>query len=722
MAQTLAKAAGGELCDLIPELAGAVPPSAAPQNAEGARYRVLRGIGGRARRRARQTATGCSWSSTTRTGATRGRSRPCARCWTRRSAQRLSLLVTARDRELGRRHPVTQALNELRRTRELTELKLDGLDAGGISALLAARLGRTVAPRDRGSAGGAYGREPVLHRRARARSGGSRTRCATTRRWTVLRSPRRSPASWRNASSACIPTPRRCSWPPRRSAPGPSVALAGAAAGLDGAELTSAVSEAVAQRLIDEEPALEPTVVFPHALVREALLGLRTDAERARLHHAIAEQLAERPATEPGELARHRELAAPVTGPGPAVAAHRLAADAAARAGAHDEAADHLDAALRLAGPHDPERAPTLVALGDQRLLAADLRRGRVAYRAAAAVARATGDVMTLARAALGDAGGVIGFVVEMPQEDPDGPRAASRGTRRARRSRPGPGPRALSLRRAWALDVHRRRAASCWRWRRRPAARLARGTEEAQYLAKAVECVSLAVRSEAPLVNPGRAWDIARTGSRARRAQRPRRPAAAGAADGLVRGLRPGGPGRVDALLARMDDVVARLDAPRYQSEVDFLRGWPAHGSRRVGRGRALFRRAGGALRDVRSELQVGAETGHHLHRLDADRGGGAHARGAQRGRGGHRDRRLLRPPASGCKRSAAITGGARAELRALAGRRLRLAPAPRRPSGAQLVLCAWAAEVCSDHDAGARCGRRSNACGERSSASTHS
>ena len=57
------------------------------------------------------------------------------------------LLVTAREREMGRGHPVSRVLSALRRTRDLSELRLSGLDAGGLAALVAARVGRAIPPR-----------------------------------------------------------------------------------------------------------------------------------------------------------------------------------------------------------------------------------------------------------------------------------------------------------------------------------------------------------------------------------------------------------------------------------------------------------------------------------------------------------------------------------------------------------------------------------------------
>src|ERR1700709_152309 len=65
------------------------------------------------------------------------------------SAQ-LVLVVTARDRELGRGHPVSRVLSDLRRTDDLSELRLTGLDASGLAALVGARMDRAITPAARG--------------------------------------------------------------------------------------------------------------------------------------------------------------------------------------------------------------------------------------------------------------------------------------------------------------------------------------------------------------------------------------------------------------------------------------------------------------------------------------------------------------------------------------------------------------------------------------------
>lgn len=600
----LARAAGGDLCALVPELATAGPADGASFGAvEGVRYRVLRGIGDALAaaltggQRLLLVLDDAHWCD-------QGSAQALTSLLDSPLAAQLSLLVTARDRELGRRHSLTRALNELRRTPQLTELKLEGLDANGVSALLAARLGRAVTPRVVARLLARTGGNPFfsaelahdLEDRGALRDDGALDAAPVPGAIAGLveeRLERLSEETERFLVAVAAIGPR---------AP---ISVAGAVASLSGAALDAAVAEAVSERLVDEEPAVESRVAFPHALVREALLGLRTEADRARLHHAIAEQLAQRPATVSGELARHRELAAPITGPAPAIAAHRLAANAAARAGAHDRAADHLDAALRLAGPRHTGRAELLLGIGDQRLLGADLRRARVAYREAAAEARTAGDVLTLARAALGDAGGDIGFLLEMPQEDTVGP-----GLLREALDKLGDRDPVLalglSLRRVYALGFSEEAielAALA-----RDAHRLApvAGTEEATAIALIVDAAHHAFRTDAPLDAYRRLGDAVE--------QCLEHAGRCGRDDLLLRALgyavavayqRADIP-RLEERLARAEEIVARLDAPRYSWEPDFLRACRHFDRGEFGDAERLFRRAGGALRDVRGELQI--------------------------------------------------------------------------------------------------------------------
>jgi hypothetical protein len=163
----LAAAAGGDLCALVPELAAVAGPVTPDAAVEGAQYRVLRGIG-----EVLAAALGedgrllivlddAHWCDV---GSVQG----LKAVLDSPAADRLSLIVTARDRELGRRHPVTQALNEF-----ASHTRADGVKARwigcerGLGAALRA-FGALGRPAGGGEVVGADGWESVLQRRAGA--------------------------------------------------------------------------------------------------------------------------------------------------------------------------------------------------------------------------------------------------------------------------------------------------------------------------------------------------------------------------------------------------------------------------------------------------------------------------------------------------------------------------------------------------------------------------
>ncbi len=416
----LAAAAGAELAALVPELAEHAPARAAGAStdtlvAEGARYRLLRGVGAALAHAAAERpvcivlddAHWCDPAST----------QVLSEILERAPFARLALVVTARDRDLGRGHQVSRALTELKRTRELRELRLDGLDASGLAALVSARVGRAITPR--------LAARLLTRTKGNPFFAGELVRDLDDR--DALNDDMLDSAPVPDAVAGLVDerlarlddATERFLVAAAAIGPTAPVALAATAAGLTAADATAAVAQAVAERLVDEAPAIEPAVTFPHALVREAFAAMPGAAAAARLHHAIAEALAGDARAEPAELARHRALAAPITGPEPAIAAHRAAASAAADDHDHEAAATHLDQALALMPAGDPDRGLLLLALGDERILAVDLRRARAAYAAAADAARARGDARLLGHAALGFAGGEVGFNWEIPADDP---------------------------------------------------------------------------------------------------------------------------------------------------------------------------------------------------------------------------------------------------------------------------------------------------------------
>jgi eukaryotic-like serine/threonine-protein kinase len=419
---TLARAAGPELSALVPELdQGAQPDERANAGqmiaAEGARYRLLRGIG---------AALGCAagdgplyvvlddaqWCDPASAQA-------LGHLLDSPPVAELALVVTAREGEMGRGHPVSKVLADLRRTADLTELRLTGLDATGMASLVNARVGRAITPAlatrllDRTSGNPFFAGELVrdLDGRGALRDGEALDATPVPDAVTGLVEERLAhldPATERLLTAVAAIGP---------SAP---VALAAKAAGLDHEVAERAAHDALSERLVEDVATAEPTIAFTHALVREALIAETGDAARARSHLAIARALEEDPAAEPAELARHYGLSVELAGAEPALAAYRAAAASAAEGHDHERAAAHLRRALSLLPEGDlAATASTLLELGEQELLSADMVSARDSFRGAVEAARATGDSATLARAALGFAGGDIGFGWESGADDP---------------------------------------------------------------------------------------------------------------------------------------------------------------------------------------------------------------------------------------------------------------------------------------------------------------
>ncbi len=169
-----------------------------------------------------------------------------------------------------------------------------------------------------------------------------------------------------------------------------------------GEELLGPLEDALRASLVREDPESVDRFTFAHALVRETLYDVPAQARRARLHLRAGHAL-EAAGAPPGELAHHFFAAREVGGAEAAVTHSAAAARHAVGAHAYEEAAWHLQQALR-AGPDDVQRAELLLALGDVRWQASEP--GAVAaFDEAAALARAAGAPDVLARAVLGAGG-----------------------------------------------------------------------------------------------------------------------------------------------------------------------------------------------------------------------------------------------------------------------------------------------------------------------------
>ncbi len=605
----LTEAAGAELAALVPELgASAAPVDGAGDGlaaAEGARYRLLRGIGAALAHGAADAPLfvvldDAHWCDPASAEALR-------HLLQSPSIGELVLVVTAREGELGRGHPVSRVLADLRRTRDLIELCLRGLDAHGLAALVSERVGRAITPR--------------LASQLHARTAGNPFFAAELARDLDERGALRDDEALGTApapdavadlveerlSRLDVPTERLLV---AAAAIGPSapVALAARAAQLGEDDAERAVEAALSERLVHEVVAARPTIAFPHALVREALRARTSGADRARLHLAVLDALEGDRDAEPAELARHADLAAGLTGPAPAVAAHRRAAAAAAGRHDHEQAAAHLQRALGLvAGDDLAARAPLMLELGEQQLLAGNLMRARHAFRAACASARTIGDPVTFARAALGFAGGYIGFGWEAGLDDETTVLLLQEGLDAL-----GEHEALLSLRMTLRL-LNAVMFSADHAWVQRLVARAqALGAQladdEALVLTRLTEVTGLFIRSRDPL-DMAPMLDLVLT---------LREPAERCGRDELLFRVAMWEPlvhyycGRLaecDAAIDRAAEIAARLGSPRFTWEVELSRGWRLLDRGERERGEASLRSAGAKVRLLRPDIHITVE-----------------------------------------------------------------------------------------------------------------
>lgn len=254
----------------------------------------------------------------------------------RRRTDRVRLVVSFRSDDLDRRHPLRPLLAEWVRLPGVRRLDLSPLPDHDVDALLRTRAVSALAAHDvdeivRRAAGNAFYAEELL---AAGRVDGavpeSLADLVLVRLDELDESARRVVRTLACAGS-----------------PVPDVLLA-AVAGLEPDELEPALRRAIDHRVVARAGE---TYVLRHALLAEAVRDDLLPAERRRIHAAYLAALDD---DDRAGVAAERALHAAGAGDAPAAfAAHLLAADDAIRVAGHDEAAQHLEQALRLA-----ERAP----------------------------------------------------------------------------------------------------------------------------------------------------------------------------------------------------------------------------------------------------------------------------------------------------------------------------------------------------------------------------
>jgi tetratricopeptide (TPR) repeat protein len=168
----------------------------------------------------------------------------------------------------------------------------------------------------------------------------------------------------------------------------------------------AALEEALAAGLLLESGDDPGRYSFSHALIREALYEGMSAPRRARIHRRVGEALEAAGETSAGALSHHFTRGASREDPEKAIAYARAAAEQAAAAFGHEEAAEHyaraLDVATRFAPEDERRRCELLLLVGESWVKAGERPLAWAAFREAGELAERLGDGAGLARAALG--------------------------------------------------------------------------------------------------------------------------------------------------------------------------------------------------------------------------------------------------------------------------------------------------------------------------------
>jgi tetratricopeptide (TPR) repeat protein len=320
---------------------------------------------------------------------------------TRPQRSSLLLLVSARDTELARRHPLTVAIAEIRRDRPVLRIALHGLDDAGVATVVETLTGerpdRAVAHalRERTAGNPFFVRELAQHA---AEPGEAASLPEGVLDVVMARVAGLAESTQRLLELAAV------------AGSEVDAELLRAGSGEHEELVVDAVDEVLHAGLLRELPDGD-RLAFVHALVRDALTGDLSAVRRAHLHRCVADALAERVDRAPerwlAPLAHHA-LAAASDDPEPALAYALDAARQAVARLAWEDAIDLLaraEALARKANAPAERLAEVLVALGDARLRAGEGDAGRTAFEEAARLARAASRDELFAQAALGAAG-----------------------------------------------------------------------------------------------------------------------------------------------------------------------------------------------------------------------------------------------------------------------------------------------------------------------------
>ena len=340
---------------------------------------------------------------------------------------RLLVVVTYRDTDIGRAHPLTDFLADLRRAGGVERFSIGGLGRAGVGAFIEAAAGHDLADED----GVAFVRavweetegnpffvaEVIRHLSETGRIERRDRRWVTTvpveelgipegvRDVVGRRLSRLSEAANRALAVAAVVGLEF------------EAALVRAAGDVDEDVLLGALDEAVSARLVSEVSAPVPRYRFGHALVRATLYDELTAARRGVLHRKAAEAIEVVHAGALDDylpaLAHHwAQAASPVAEAAKAIEYARRAGDRALAQLAYDEAVVYFRSALEMLGlsgesADEASRLQLLISLGES-----ERRAGEPAYRQhlldAVRLAQKRSDAESMARAALANCRGTF--------------------------------------------------------------------------------------------------------------------------------------------------------------------------------------------------------------------------------------------------------------------------------------------------------------------------
>jgi DNA-binding CsgD family transcriptional regulator/tetratricopeptide (TPR) repeat protein len=166
------------------------------------------------------------------------------------------------------------------------------------------------------------------------------------------------------------------------------------------ARAVAALDPAVSARLVCPDSGRGGAYRFAHTLIRDAVEEQLAPSRRAHLHARVFAALRDTGRGQPSDLAHHAVQARPEVSDEVAAAAASLAAEAADRLLAWEDAADWWQMAITLT-PRDDVGADLRMRLGRSLLLAGRVEEARACFEAAAEEAARAGDGITLITSAL---------------------------------------------------------------------------------------------------------------------------------------------------------------------------------------------------------------------------------------------------------------------------------------------------------------------------------